>query len=109
MDERNRVKPELKPQSSRILKGDRKHSYSLENREKMVLSGVLNVESFNEGEIMLETELGMLSIKGSALHMSKLNLETGDLLINGSIDSCVYSEKQDFKTKGAGILSKLFK
>lgn len=109
MDDRNGPKVETKTQLSRRTRGDKSHCFSLENRGKMVLSGVMNVESFNELEIVLETELGMLTIKGTSLHMNKLNLETGDLTIDGDIDSCIYSERQDLKTKGAGILSKLFK
>lgn len=109
MEDKNSLKGDMKSQIQRRARGDRTHNFSLEDRHKMILSGILNVESFNELEIVLETELGMLTIKGAQLHMSKLNLETGDLVIDGGIDSCVYSEKQDLKTKGAGILSKLFK
>jgi sporulation protein YabP len=100
------MRGEIKPQ---VVRGEKKQSLTIEDREKMVLTGVLNVESFNETEIVLETELGMLVIKGTTLHMSKLNLESGDLCVDGGINSCVYSEKQDLKTKSAGILSKLFK
>lgn len=105
MDDKNNIKSQVQ----RRMREDKKHSFSMDNRNKMALSGILNVESFNEQEIVLETELGILAIKGSDLHMSKLNLETGDLMIDGSIDSCIYSEKQDLKAKGAGILSKLFR
>jgi len=104
LDDRNNIRSDL-----RKMRTERSHIVSIDNRKKMAVSAVLNVESFNEMEIVLETEMGMLTIKGSSLHMSKLNLDTGDLLIDGNIDSCVYSEKQDFKTKSAGFLSKLLK
>lgn len=99
-------RPDIRLQSIRT---DKNHVLTLENREKMTITGVLNVESFNETEIILETVQGILDIKGASMHMSRLNLETGDLRIDGRIDSFVYSEKQDLKTKGAGFLSKLFK
>jgi len=109
LDDRKSVKSDIKSQVSKNTRTDKVQSLSMENREKITLTGILNVESFNEFEIVLETVLGMLTIKGGAMHMSKLNLESGDLIIDGSINSCVYSEKQDLKTKGAGFLSKLFK
>jgi sporulation protein YabP len=102
MDDRRPVK-QIQP------KANKGHNIVLEDRHKMGLSGVLNVESFNDTEIALETELGMLEVKGSSLHMNKLSLDTGDLLIEGTIDSCTYSQKQDLKTKGAGFFGKLFK
>jgi sporulation protein YabP len=104
LEDRNNLKSD-----TRKMRGDKTHCITIDNRNKMSISGVIYVDSFNELEIVLETELGMLTIKGASMHMNKLNLESGDLLIDGNIDSCIYSEKQDIKTKGAGILSKLFK
>lgn len=109
LDDRKSVKSDIKSQVSKNTRTDKAQSLSMENREKITLTGISNVESFNEFEIVLETVLGMLTIKGVSMHMSKLNLDSGDLIIDGSINSCVYSEKQDLKIKGAGFLSKLFK
>lgn len=105
MDDR---KPEIKTQVQKAAK-DRPHIVSIDSRQKTVLTGINNVDSFNDVEIILDTVMGLLTIKGSSLHMSKLNLDTGDLIIDGQVDSFVYSEKQDMKTKGAGFLNKLFK
>ncbi len=91
------------------LKTEKNHVLRLENRERMDLTGVLNVESFNEAEIVLETVQGVIDIKGKSMHISRLNLETGDLIIDGQFESFVYTEKQDVKAKGAGFLGKLFK
>jgi sporulation protein YabP len=109
MDDRKNPKPDIKSQTSKNERAERSHNFIMENRQKMTLTGILNVENFNEQEIILETELGMLSVKGTSLHMNKLNLESGDLCIDGDVNSCIYSEKQDLKTKGAGFFSKLFK
>lgn len=104
LDDRNNIRSD-----ARKMRSDKCHSISIDDRKKMAVSAVVNVESFNELEIVLETEMGMLTVKGSALHVNKLNIDTGDLQIDGNIDSCVYSEKQDLKAKGAGFLSKIFK
>lgn len=86
-----------------------KQNLYIENRQKVILTGVVNVDSFNEEEMVIETDLGMLTIKGANMHISKLSLETGDLVIDGDINVCEYSQKKDIKTKGKGILSNLFK
>lgn len=109
MDDRKSPKLDAKSQPSKNLRAERSHNLIIENRQKMTLTGILNVESFNEQEIILETSLGMLTVKGTSLHMNKLNLESGDLCIDGDVNSCIYSDKQDLKTKGAGFFSKLFK
>lgn len=109
MDDRKNLKGDIKTQVHRAAGENRDQNLSVENRQKTTVSGVLNVYSFNEAEIVVETIIGVLTIKGSMMHMSKLNLETGDLIIEGNFDSCSYSEKQDLKTKGSGFLSKMFR
>jgi sporulation protein YabP len=109
MDDRKSIKPDAKLQAPKSQRSERSHNLSMENRQRIILTGVVNVGSFNDQEIILETVLGMLVVKGMSLHMNRLNLETGDLMIDGNVNSCIYSEKQDFKTKGAGFFSKLFK
>ncbi len=82
--------------------------YSLENRKKLILSGVIEVISFDSQKIDLTTVLGNLSIKGSDLKMNKLDVKNGDVIINGSIDSMVYNGKEVKKSKES-IISRLFK
>ena len=60
-------------------------------------------------EILLETEQGMLTIKGADLHVNRLTLEKGEVDIEGRIDSMAYSEVTDFHKAGASILGRLFK
>ena len=83
------------------------HNFLLENREKMSLSGVLDVDIFNPDMVVVQTEMGMLTIKGIDLHISKLNLESSELSLEGEINSCIYSEKTG--TNGGSLLSKIFK
>ena len=80
----------------------------LENREKLTLSGVLDVLSFDDQVVILETELGMLTVKGQNLKITKLSLDTADVIIEGDIINLAYSEKSLDK-KGTSIMSKLFK
>ncbi len=55
------------------------------------MTGVIDVVSFDESAVLLETSLGMLTLKGKELHISRLSLETGEVDMEGTIDSMVYS------------------
>lgn len=80
----------------------------LVSREELRLTGVMDVHSFNEETVILETDLGLLNIGGSDLHIVKLDLEGGELEVKGIIDSFVYSEEKLF-SKGESFFSRLFK
>ena len=73
------------------------------------MTGVLDVLAFDLNEILLETEQGMLVIKGKDLHVNRLSLEKGEVDVTGQIDSCVYSDMQVGKKKEENIFVKLFK
>ncbi len=81
---------------------------TLENRKKLILTGVEEVISFDDEKILLNTKLGFLTIKGSELKMNKLDVQNGDVIIIGNISSIVYSSKEVKKEK-ENIISKLFK
>lgn len=87
---------------------DNKGNIILENRKKMTLTGVKEVISFDDEKILLNTKLGTLTIKGSSLKMNKLDVQNGDVIINGEIYYVVYSVKEVKKQKES-ILGKLFK
>lgn len=80
----------------------------LENREKLSISGVLDVLSFDDQIIIVETELGLLTIKGEDLRINKLSIDTSETIVNGNIMQIAYSESTVDK-KGEGIFSKIFK
>lgn len=80
----------------------------LENRNKLSISGVLDVLSFDDQIVILETELGLLTVKGENLRINKLSIDNSEVIIEGDITSLSYSQK-DFEKKGEGILSKIFK
>ena len=83
----------------------KKHLLSLDNRVKLVLTGAEDVSGFNEETVSVKTTCGILIIKGEKLHIDKLNLETGDVSIDGKINAMQYIGTNDSKSK----LSKLFK
>jgi len=75
----------------------------------MSVSGVEHVTSFNPDLIILVTVQGNMTIKGAELDIKKLNLDDGNLSIEGYINSIVYSDKEDIGSKGIGFLGKMFK
>ena len=81
---------------------------TLENRNRLTLTGVEEVISFDDEKILLNTALGALTIKGSELKMNKLDVQNGDVIIAGSVASIVYSGKTIKKEK-ENIITKLFK
>ena len=87
----------------------RQHKMTLMNRKTCNLSGIVDVLSFDLGEILLETDQGMLMIRGNEMHVIRLSLEKGEVDIEGKIDSLTYSETSSFAGKGESFLSKLFK
>ena len=87
----------------------RTHKLILNNRRTCNLTGVSDVLSFDENEIILETDQGMLMIKGNELHVNRLTLDKGEVDIDGRIDSFTYSEQSTMGAKGESLLSRLFK
>ena len=81
----------------------------LENRNKLSISGVVDVLSFDDQIVIVETELGLLTVKGENLRINKLSIDTSEVIVEGDIASLVYSEnKGTDKTKGS-LISKIFK
>ncbi len=86
------------------------HAIKLNDRSSMELTGVNNVNTFDEQEIILETILGHLFIMGENLHITMLNLEEGKVALEGVINSVEYkSQGADLKAKSKNILSRLLK
>ena len=85
------------------------HKVMLSNRRSGVLNGIVDVLSFDVGEILLETEQGMLMIKGKDMHVNRLTLEKGEIDIEGKIDSLAYSDVSTASKQGESFLGRLFK
>ncbi len=84
----------------------KKHGVILEDRKTLTLTGVKDVSGFDEQKISLTTQLGELIVKGTGLHINDFSNETGELSLDGEIDSLTYSEQ---KQPEGGFFSRLFK
>ena len=80
------VKTEINP---------KKHSFTLEERNQLSLSGVLEVSSFSETAVSLKTSRGALLIQGKKLNIGRLNTDTGELFITGEISLLKYSKNKN--------------
>ena len=89
-DERNREMP---------------HTVILEGREKLSISGVVDVQSFDEDQVLLETVRGMLVVRGQGLHVERLQLEAGELSVEGEVGCLEYDDS--VQPRG-GFFSRLF-
>jgi sporulation protein YabP len=73
------------------------HSLSLNNRELLTLTGIVDVEAFNEEQINAVCDFGLLYVKGSGLHIEELNLNDGTMQVKGNISALIYNEKTQVK------------
>ena len=85
----------------------KRHNLIMENRQRLSVSGILDVASFDESEIILQTSTGLLNIKGEGLHIDNLSIDNGELNVNGKIHGVLYHD--EIQTQGGGFFSRLFK
>lgn len=86
------------------------HSLRLINRNQLEMSGVVNVNTFDEKEIILETIMGFLVITGDHLHITLLNLEEGKVAVEGAVTSMDYQNQgSNVKARSRNILQRLLK
>ena len=81
------------------------HRLELCGRETLTVSGVEDVERFDENGIVMSTSAGILTVTGEGLHIGKLSLDGGALHVDGRIDSLTYEEST---SGGGGLLRRLF-
>ena len=84
----------------------KQHNIIMENRRALTISGVMDIDSFDEETVILFTEEGELTIKGQNLHINKIDVNTGDLLMEGEVEALYYS---DNPSKKGSFLQKLFR
>ncbi len=87
----------------------RKHIVNIVDREKLSITGVTDVFSFDESIIELETQEGYIEIKGEELHIVKMNIDDGDMVVEGTVTELIYHDSHGAVKKKGSILSKLFK
>lgn len=81
------------------------HALTLHDRQRLSVSGVTDVNNFDDVTLVIYTDLGELTVKGHGLHIRELNIECGDLTVEGEIDSLVYTQ---MPTNG-GFFGRLFR
>ncbi len=82
------------------------HNLVLEDRRMLTVSGVSDVDSFDEETVIVFTDSGELTVRGSDLHINRLSVEMGELTVEGSISALIYS---DNAPKSGGFFSKVFR
>lgn len=83
------------------------HNLIMENRKTISVSGVVDVDSFDESTVVIFTDMGTLTVKGTDLHINRLSVDTGELIIDGNIISLTYTDEDS--RKDSGFFSKLFR
>lgn len=82
------------------------HCVSMQDREKLLLTGINDVDSFDEQNITVLTDMGELSVRGSGLHIEKLSTDTGEMSVEGKIDAIIYTEDEPHQ---GGFFAKVFR
>ena len=82
------------------------HNIIMEERKKLSVSGVTDIDSFDEQTVIAVTQMGELTIRGWDLHITRLNLEQAELMVDGEISSLTYT---DTRPKAQGFLSKVLR
>lgn len=93
----------------RQAQGQGVHKLVVNSRKAGLMTGIRDVIAFDMGEVLLETDLGMLMLKGKDMHVTRLNLEKGEVEVEGVIDSLTYSEVTNYSKKGESLIGRLFK
>ena len=91
------------------IKTAKAHKMMMDNRRKVEISGVNDVISFDLNTILLETDYGMITIKGSNLHVNRLSVEKGEVDVEGKLDGLNYSDISSYAKKGESFVSRMFK
>ncbi len=86
----------------------RRHQLTLKGRETLTLDGVTRVDSFDESEVIFDTDQGGMVVRGEGLHIKELNLEAGTMHIEGLVQALQYTGDTISK-KGKGFLGRLFR
>lgn len=86
------------------------HQVIITNREHVIIKGVLNVDSFDDQEVILETEMGALTLRGDDLQIRQLSLEDGDFAVEGTLNALQYLPGQRGRAKSKrNIMDRLFR
>lgn len=87
----------------------RPHRLMMQDRSVLSVSGIRDVVSFDENQIIVDTDMGLLTMKGKDLHVSRLTLEKGEVDVDGTLDSLVYSSNESFRKSWESLFNRLFR
>ncbi len=82
------------------------HNLVLEDRKMLTVSGVSDVDSFDEQTVIIFTDMGELTVRGTNLHINRLSVEVGELTVEGNIAALIYSDESP---KSSGFFSRVFR
>lgn len=82
------------------------HNLVLEDRKMLTVSGVSDVDSFDEQTVIVFTDMGELTVRGNNLHINRLSVEVGELTVEGNIAALIYSDETP---KSGGFFSRVFR
>ncbi|MDA8442569.1 MAG: sporulation protein YabP [Peptococcaceae bacterium] len=87
----------------------KEHQLHLTNRQKLALSGITSVGAFDETEILLDSTMGKMILKGTELHITQLNLDNESLVVEGTIKAIIYTDENSKGIKGKRLLDKILR
>ncbi|MEG2813532.1 MAG: sporulation protein YabP [Oscillospiraceae bacterium] len=85
------------------------HNIIMEDRKVLSVSGVEDIQSFDDNQVILLTQMGEMQIKGTNLHINKLNVETGELSMDGTIFAIIYNEQPNQSHKKQSFFKKIMR
>lgn len=91
----------------KVQREQQKCNLFIEDRNRLTVTAVEDIDAFDESGFTAITNAGALMVKGTDLHINKLNVDTGELVVDGDIDSCIFNN--NYGGKGGGFISRLFK
>ncbi len=87
----------------------KEHQVLIDGRQRITVSGVEDVDSFNENEVIFLSLMGMITVIGEDLHIARLDLDAGQLVIDGTIQAVDYSDHAEQRAEKSGLFGKLFR
>lgn len=85
------------------------HKLAVDNRKRTCLTGIKDVVAFDINQVLLESVMGMVLIKGADLKVTRLSLEKGEVEVEGHVDSITYSDVKAYGEKGKSLIKRMFK
>ena len=89
------------------LKEEQVHQVTMKNRNEMTVTGVEDVDSFDDDKVIVYTTEGVMTVKGAGFRINRLNVDIGELEIEGEIDNIGYEEGH--KTEKGNFFGKIFR